>query len=52
MCIITMICWGSWANTTKLVDEKNGLFVDDGFSLGVYPVNYERTFMVGFNARF
>ncbi|BBR38418.1 hypothetical protein WP3W19E03_09430 [Aeromonas veronii] len=25
MCIITMICWGSWANTTKLVDEKNGL---------------------------
>ena len=26
MCIITMICWGSWANTTKLVDEKKWPF--------------------------
>lgn len=24
MCFITMICWGSWANTTKLVSNKNG----------------------------
>lgn len=41
-----------FAKVNNLFDEKNGLFVDDGFSLGVYPVNYERTFMVGFNARF
>lgn len=26
MCIITMICWGSWANTTKLVDNKKWPF--------------------------
>ena len=26
MCIITMICWGSWANTTKLVDGKRWPF--------------------------
>lgn len=26
MCIITMICWGSWANTTKLVDAKRWPF--------------------------
>ena len=21
-CIVTMVCWGSWANTQKLVDKK------------------------------
>lgn len=26
MCFITMICWGSWANTTKLVSNKNWAF--------------------------
>ena len=26
MCIITMICWGSWANTQKLVSGKNWPF--------------------------
>lgn len=26
MCIITMICWGSWANTTKLIDVKQWPF--------------------------
>lgn len=26
MCFITMICWGSWANTTKLVDGKRWPF--------------------------
>ncbi len=26
MCIITMICWGSWANTQKLVGEKKWPF--------------------------
>ncbi len=22
MCIITMLCWGSWANTQKLATKK------------------------------
>ncbi len=22
MCVVTMLCWGSWANTQKLVDKK------------------------------
>uniref|UniRef100_UPI000E35604C multidrug DMT transporter permease n=1 Tax=Escherichia coli TaxID=562 RepID=UPI000E35604C len=26
MCFITMICWGSWANTTKLVSNKKWEF--------------------------
>ncbi|WP_234418407.1 hypothetical protein [Dongshaea marina] len=26
MCIITMMCWGSWANATKLVDGKRWPF--------------------------
>lgn len=26
MCLITMVCWGSWANTTKLVDGKKWPF--------------------------
>lgn len=26
MCIVTMICWGSWANTTKLTDGKKWPF--------------------------
>lgn len=36
LCIITMICWGSWANTQKLVKKKWGfpLFYWD-YSLGV-----------------
>lgn len=42
-----------FAKVNNLFDEKNALFVDGGWSgLGVYPVNYERTFLVGFNARF
>ena len=36
MCIITMICWGSWANTMKLTGKKwtFQLFYWD-YSLGV-----------------
>ncbi len=41
-----------FAKVNNLFDEKNALFADDGTSLGVYPVNFERTFLVGFNARF
>ncbi|MDD3344709.1 MAG: TonB-dependent receptor [Sulfurospirillaceae bacterium] len=32
-----------FAKVNNLFDKKNALFADDGFSLGVYPVNYERT---------
>lgn len=38
MCVITMMCWGSWANTQKLVSGKNWpfqLFYWD-YSIGVF----------------
>ena len=41
-----------FAKVMNLFDRENALFVDDGFSLGVYPINYERTFMIGVNAKF
>ena len=41
-----------YAKVDNLFDRKNALFADSGFSLGVYPVNYERTFMIGLRARF
>jgi iron complex outermembrane receptor protein len=41
-----------FAKVNNIFDRKNALFADDGFSLGVYPVNYERTFMMGVNAKF
>ena len=41
-----------FAKINNLFDEKNAMFSDNGYSLGVYPINYERTFMVGFNAKF
>jgi iron complex outermembrane receptor protein len=41
-----------FAKINNLLDEKNALFVDGGFSVGVYPVNYERNFMVGLSAKF
>jgi len=41
-----------FAKVNNIFDETNALFADDGFSLGVYPINYERNFMVGFNAKF
>lgn len=36
----------------NIFGEKNALFADSGTSLGVYPVNYKRTFMVGISAKF
>ncbi|MBF0207693.1 MAG: multidrug DMT transporter permease [Oligoflexia bacterium] len=61
MCVITMICWGSWANTQKMVGHKNwpvqlfywdyviGLFLLSlllAFTMGSYgPANEGRTFI-------
>jgi len=41
-----------FAKVNNLFDEKNAVFATDGNTIGVNPVNYERTFMVGFNAKF
>ncbi len=43
-----------FAKINDLFDKKNALFVDGApwSGLTVYPVNYERTFMIGVNARF
>jgi len=41
-----------FAKINNIFDEKNALFADDGFSIGVYPVNYERSFMLGLSAKF
>lgn len=49
MCFITMICWGSWANTTKLVSNKNWafpLFYWD-YSLGVLICSLLFAFTLG-----
>lgn len=41
-----------FAKVNNLLGEKNALFADNGASLGVYPVNYERSFMLGLSAKF
>ena len=41
-----------FAKVNNLFDRENALFTDSGYSLGVYPVNYERSFMVGVSAKF
>lgn len=41
-----------FAKVDNIFDKKNALFADSGTSLGVYPSNYERTFMLGVNAKF
>lgn len=42
-----------YAKINNVFDEKNAMFVDfGGTAPSVYPINYERTFMVGFNAKF
>lgn len=41
-----------FARVDNIFDKKNALFADNGFSLGVYPVNYERTFLIGMSAKF
>ncbi|NOX15273.1 MAG: TonB-dependent receptor [Epsilonproteobacteria bacterium] len=41
-----------FAKISNLFDRKNALFVDGWSGLSVYPVNYERSFMLGVNAKF
>lgn len=41
-----------FAKVNNLFDRSNALFADSGTALGVYPVNYERSFLVGFKAKF
>jgi iron complex outermembrane receptor protein len=42
-----------YAKVNNLFDKKNALFSDGGWSgLGVYPVNFERNFLVGLKAKF
>ncbi|MDD3462975.1 MAG: TonB-dependent receptor [Sulfurospirillaceae bacterium] len=40
-----------FAKINNIFDVKNAYFADSG-SLGVYPVSYERNFMLGFKAKF
>ena len=48
MCIITMICWGSWANTMKITERKwtFQLFYWD-YSLGVLLMSLILAFTAG-----
>lgn len=42
-----------YAKINNLFNEKNAMFVDfGGATPSVYPTNYERTFLVGFSAKF
>ncbi|WP_331773907.1 TonB-dependent receptor plug domain-containing protein [Sulfurospirillum sp. 1612] len=41
-----------FAKINNIFGRKNALFAYDGYNLGVYPVNYERSFYVGLSARF
>jgi len=48
MCVITMLCWGSWANTQKLASEEwqFQLFYWD-YSLGVLLLTLALAFTIG-----
>lgn len=48
MCVVTMFCWGSWANTQKLASEKwqFQLFYWD-YSLGVLLLTLALAFTIG-----
>ena len=50
MCVITMLCWGSWANTQKLASKKWAfqLFYWD-YSLGVLILSLILAFTMGSN---
>ena len=47
-CVITMLCWGSWANTQKLVQNKwrFELFYWD-YSLGIFLISLLGAFTMG-----
>ena len=48
MCIVTMLCWGSWANTQKLATKqwKFQLFYWD-YSIGVLLLSLVAAFTLG-----
>lgn len=49
MCIITMLCWGSWANTQKMIGEKNWpfqLYYWD-YAIGVFILSLILAFTMG-----
>ena len=48
MCVITMLCWGSWANTQKLASKKWAfqLFYWD-YALGVLILSLILAFSMG-----
>ncbi len=41
-----------FAKVNNIFDKKNAVFADSGYSLGVYPTNYERTVMFGASIKF
>lgn len=41
-----------FAKINNVFDKKNALFADNGSALGVYPTNYERTFLFGVSVKF
>ncbi|MDX1809953.1 MAG: TonB-dependent receptor [Sulfurospirillaceae bacterium] len=41
-----------FAKINNIFGRKNALFAYDGYNLGIYPVNFERSFMIGMSARF
>jgi glucose uptake protein len=48
MCIVTMLCWGSWANTQKLASQewRFQLFYWD-YALGVFLLSLILAFTLG-----
>ncbi|HJO92953.1 MAG TPA: hypothetical protein QF753_06115 [Victivallales bacterium] len=49
MCVVTMICWGSWGNTQKLVSGKNWsfqLYYWD-FTIGLFILTLILAFTIG-----
>ena len=48
MCVVTMLCWGSWANTQKLAGEtwRFELFYWD-YAMGVFLVSTLFAFTMG-----
>jgi glucose uptake protein len=50
MCVLTMLCWGSWANTQKLASKewRFQLFYWD-YSLGVFLLSLLMAFTLGSN---
>jgi len=50
LCLITMLCWGSWANTQKLSSKKWSfqLFYWD-YSFGIFLITIFLAFTLGSN---